>query len=174
MKENAFEITGGRPLSGIITPQGAKNEALQVLCTCLLTSEPVTFHNVPDIIDVNLLIELLEAMNVQVARPQKGTVVLQAADPDLEFFSSPEFKKKSGKLRGAVMMAGPLLARYGKAQIPQPGGSPATARRKSRSRAAIKLVAAASTPTFWVSKNSALLFGSTIPKTCLASKLKAD
>ncbi len=129
MKENAFEITGGRPLSGIITPQGAKNEALQVLCTCLLTSEPVTFHNVPDIIDVNLLIELLEAMNVQVARPQKGTVVLQAADPDLEFFSSPEFKKKSGKLRGAVMMAGPLLARYGKAQIPQPGGDKIGRRR---------------------------------------------
>lgn len=129
MKENAFEIAGGRPLSGIITPQGAKNEALQVLCTCLLTDAPVTFHNVPDIIDVNLLIDLLEAMNVQVSRPQKGTVVLQAADPDLQFFSSPEFKQKSGKLRGAVMMAGPLLARYGKAQIPQPGGDKIGRRR---------------------------------------------
>lgn len=129
MTKNAFEITGGRTLSGIITPQGAKNEALQVLCTCLLTSEPITFHNVPDIIDVNLLIELLEAMNVQVKRPKKGTVVLQAADPDLEFFASPEFKQKSGKLRGAVMMAGPLLARYGKAQIPQPGGDKIGRRR---------------------------------------------
>lgn len=129
MTENAFEIIGGRPLSGTITPQGAKNEALQVLCTCLLTDEPVTFHNVPDIIDVNLLIDLLEAMNVKVLRPQKGTVVLQATDPDLEFFASPEFKQKSGKLRGAVMMAGPLLARYGKAQIPQPGGDKIGRRR---------------------------------------------
>lgn len=129
MTENAFEIIGGRPLSGTITPQGAKNEALQVLCTCLLTDEPVTFRNVPDIIDVNLLIDLLEAMNVKVLRPQKGTVVLQATDPDLEFFASPEFKQKSGKLRGAVMMAGPLLARYGKAQIPQPGGDKIGRRR---------------------------------------------
>lgn len=129
MTENAFEIIGGQPLSGIITPQGAKNEALQVLCTCLLTDAPVTFHNVPDIIDVNLLIDLLEAMNVKVSRPQKGTVVLQATDPDLEFFASPEFKQKSGKLRGAVMMAGPLLARYGKAQIPQPGGDKIGRRR---------------------------------------------
>lgn len=129
MTENAFEIIGGQPLSGIITPQGAKNEALQVLCTCLLTDAPVTFHNVPDIIDVNLLIDLLEAMNVKVSRPQKGTVVLQATNPDLEFFASPEFKQKSGKLRGAVMMAGPLLARYGKAQIPQPGGDKIGRRR---------------------------------------------
>ncbi len=129
MKENAFEIIGGRPLSGTITPQGAKNEALQVLCTCLLTSEPITFHNVPDIIDVNLLLELLEAMSVKVSRPQKGTVVLEAVSPDLDFFSSPEFKQKSGKLRGAVMMAGPLLARYGKAQIPQPGGDKIGRRR---------------------------------------------
>ncbi len=129
MSQNAFEITGGQPLSGTITPQGAKNEALQVLCACLLTDEPVTYHNVPDIIDVNVIIELLEAMNVQVSRPKKGTVVLQAIEPDLAFFSSAEFKQKSSKLRGAVMMAGPLLARYGKAQIPQPGGDKIGRRR---------------------------------------------
>ncbi len=129
MPENAFEITGGHRLSGTITPQGAKNEALQVLCTCLLTAEPVTFYNVPDIIDVNLLIELLEAMQVTVTRPQPGTVILQADNPDLDFFNSPEFRKKSGKLRGAVMMAGPLLARYGRAQIPQPGGDKIGRRR---------------------------------------------
>ncbi len=125
----AFQIQGGRPLSGTIVPQGAKNEALQVLCTCLLTGEPVSYTNVPDIVDVNLLLELLGDMRVTVDRPAPGTVVLQAADPDLAYFSSDTFKKKSGRLRGSVMLAGPLLARYGRAEIPQPGGDKIGRRR---------------------------------------------
>ena len=126
---NAFQINGGKPLSGTITPQGAKNEALQVLCACLLTAEAVTYTHVPDIIDVNLLLELLGDMGVSVTRPTPGTVILKAENPDLEYFSSEAFKKKSGKLRGAVMMAGPLLARFGRAQIPQPGGDKIGRRR---------------------------------------------
>lgn len=126
---SSFEIRGGRQLKGSITPQGAKNEALQVLCAALLTDEPVTFTNVPDILDVNMLIELLGDMNVIVSRPEPHTVVLQAADVNLDYFTGQTFQRKSGKLRGAVMLAGPLLARYGKAIIPQPGGDKIGRRR---------------------------------------------
>ncbi|PZF73132.1 UDP-N-acetylglucosamine 1-carboxyvinyltransferase [Taibaiella soli] len=126
---NAFEIRGGRALAGSIKPQGAKNEALQVLCAALLTDQPVTFHNVPDILDVNLLIELLADVGVRVERPKPNTVILQATTIDTDFFSGPVFKKKSGKLRGAVMLAGPMLARFRKAQIPQPGGDKIGRRR---------------------------------------------
>lgn len=126
---SSFEIRGGRKLSGSITPQGAKNEALQVLCAALLTTEPVTFTNVPDILDVNMLIELLGDMNVTVTRPERNTVVLQADDVNLEYFAGQTFQHKSGKLRGAVMLAGPLLARYGHAMIPQPGGDKIGRRR---------------------------------------------
>jgi UDP-N-acetylglucosamine 1-carboxyvinyltransferase len=126
---NAFEIRGGHSLSGIITPQGAKNEALQVLCGALLTDEPVTFNNVPDILDVNTLIELLEDVGVTVSRPQRNTVILQANNIDPDYFIDQKFKKKSGKLRGAVMLAGPMLARFRKAHIPQPGGDKIGRRR---------------------------------------------
>lgn len=126
---NAFEIRGGRPLSGIITPQGAKNEALQVLCAALLTDQPVHFYNVPDILDVNLLLELLGDMGVKVDRPAPNTVILQASDINLDYFSGQTFKRKSGRLRGAVMLAGPLLARFHRAQIPQPGGDKIGRRR---------------------------------------------
>lgn len=125
----AFEIHGGNTLSGIITPQGAKNEALQVLCAALLTDEPVTFTNVPDILDVNMLIEVLGDMGVKVSRPAANTVVLQATDINTEYFTDKNFKKKSGKLRGAVMLAGPMLARFRKAHIPQPGGDKIGRRR---------------------------------------------
>lgn len=125
----AFEIRGGNTLSGIITPQGAKNEALQVLCAALLTDEPVTFTNVPDILDVNMLIEVLGDMGVKVSRPAANTVVLQATDINTEYFTDKDFKKKSGKLRGAVMLAGPMLARFRKAHIPQPGGDKIGRRR---------------------------------------------
>ena len=125
----AFEIRGGKSLSGSITPQGAKNEALQVLCTCLLTDEPITFTNVPDIIDVNLLIELLGDMGVDVQRPDRNTVILKANEINEDYFISQTYKQKSGKLRGAVMLAGPMLARYHKAQIPQPGGDKIGRRR---------------------------------------------
>ena len=118
---NAFEIRGGNKLSGTIVPQGAKNEALQVLCGALLTDERVTLTNVPDIADVNTLIELLEDMGVKTERPEKNTIVLQADNIDPEYFTTHAFKKKSGKLRGTVMLAGPMLARFRKAYIPQPG-----------------------------------------------------
>src|SRR3954463_15136838 len=108
----AFEIRGGRPLQGTITPQGAKNEALQVLCAALLTDEPVTYTNVPDIVDVNTLIELLGDMGVTVERPAANTVILHAKNIDPDFFIDKSFKKKSGRLRGAVMLAGPTLARF--------------------------------------------------------------
>jgi UDP-N-acetylglucosamine 1-carboxyvinyltransferase len=126
---NAFEIHGGRPLFGEITPQGAKNEALQVLCAALLTDERVTLTNVPDIVDVNTLIELLEDMGVKIERPERNTVVLQADDIDPDFFSTHAFKSKSGKLRGTVMLAGPMLARFRRAYIPQPGGDKIGRRR---------------------------------------------
>lgn len=125
----AFEIRGGCSLSGEIVPQGAKNEALQVLCAALLTDQPVTYTNVPDILDVNTLIELLEDMGVRVERPRPNTVILQALDINTEYFTDPTFKKKSGRLRGAVMLAGPMLARYRKAHIPQPGGDKIGRRR---------------------------------------------
>jgi len=124
-----FEIYGGMPLKGSITPQGAKNEALQVLCAALLTSQPVTLHNVPSIVDVNMLIELFEDMGVKVERPSPNTVKLQADNIDPDYFSTHAYKKKSGKLRGTVMLAGPLLARYHKAYIPQPGGDKIGRRR---------------------------------------------
>jgi len=126
---NAFEIRGGKQLSGSITPQGAKNEALQVLCAALLTDERVTLTNVPDIVDVNTLIELLEDMGVKVDRPGKNKIILQADNIDPDYFTTHAFKKKSGKLRGTVMLAGPLLARFRKAYIPQPGGDKIGRRR---------------------------------------------
>jgi UDP-N-acetylglucosamine 1-carboxyvinyltransferase len=126
---SAFEIRGGRSLNGIIQPQGAKNEALQVLCAALLTDQPVTYVNVPDILDVNMLIELMEDMGVKVERPKPNTVILQADNVNPDFFIDKNFKKKSGKLRGAVMLAGPMLARYQRAHIPQPGGDKIGRRR---------------------------------------------
>jgi UDP-N-acetylglucosamine 1-carboxyvinyltransferase len=126
---NAFEIRGGKPLHGTIVPQGAKNEALQVLCAALLTSEPVTYTNVPDIIDVNLLLELLGDMGVEVTRGGSGEVTLQANNINTEYFSGQTFKHKSGRMRGSVMVAGPMLARFRKAQIPQPGGDKIGRRR---------------------------------------------
>ncbi len=126
---SAFEICGGRTLRGTVTPQGAKNEALQVLCAALLTSEPVTYHNVPDILDVNLLLDLMSDMGVRVDRPVPGTIILHAASVDTVFFSGDEFKRKSGRLRGAVMFAGPMLARFRQAQIPPPGGDKIGRRR---------------------------------------------
>jgi len=125
----AFEIRGGNTLNGTITPQGAKNEALQVLCAALLTDEPVTFTNVPDILDVNMLIEVLGDMGVKVSRLAANTVVLQATNINTEYFTDKNLKKKSGKLRGAVMLAGPMIARFRKAHIPQPGGDKIGRRR---------------------------------------------
>ena len=117
-----FEVVGGKKLSGEITPQGAKNEALQIISAVLLTDEEVTIHNIPDIIDVNLLIELLKEINVSVNRIDRHTCQFKANQVDVDYLQSDAFHKKSGRLRGSVMLAGPLLARYKKAYLPKPGG----------------------------------------------------
>lgn len=126
---NAFEVQGGKQLSGEIIPQGAKNEALQVISAVLLTPEKVTITNIPDILDVNLLIELLGDMNVKIERPQRDTCTFQADDVNIDYLHSETFRKKSGRLRGSVMLAGPLLARFKKAFIPKPGGDKIGRRR---------------------------------------------
>src|SRR5688500_9250752 len=126
---NSFEVIGGKKLKGDIIPQGAKNEALQIISAVLLTPEKVTISNIPDILDVNLLIELLGDIGVKVSRVSRATCEFQADDIDFVYLESPEFKKKSGRLRGSVMMAGPLLARFGKAYIPKPGGDKIGRRR---------------------------------------------
>jgi len=126
---NSFEVRGGKKLSGEITPQGAKNEALQIISAVLLTPEKVTLTNIPDILDVNLLIELLGEMNVKIERPQRDTCIFQADDVNIDYLHSDAFKKKSGKLRGSVMLAGPMLARFKKAFIPKPGGDKIGRRR---------------------------------------------
>lgn len=125
----SFEVTGGKKLSGSINPQGAKNEALQILSAVLLTPEKVTITNIPDILDVNMLIELLADMNVKVERPKRDTCIFQADDINLDYLHSEAFRKKSGQLRGSVMFAGPLLARFRKAFIPKPGGDKIGRRR---------------------------------------------
>jgi UDP-N-acetylglucosamine 1-carboxyvinyltransferase len=126
---NSFEIIGGTPLNGTVKPQGAKNEALQVISAVLLTPEPVKIANIPDILDVNALIDLLQDMGVTVNRVNRQTAIFEAKNINLDYLISADFKKKSGKLRGAVMLAGPLLARFGKAYIPQPGGDKIGRRR---------------------------------------------
>ena len=126
---NAFEIRGGKPLKGEITPQGAKNEALQILSAVLLTPEKVTISNIPDIKDVNKLIELLGDLGVEVNRLSKDTYEFKAEKINLDFFQSQTFKEKGGSLRGSIMIVGPLLARFGKAAIPKPGGDKIGRRR---------------------------------------------
>jgi UDP-N-acetylglucosamine 1-carboxyvinyltransferase len=126
---NAFEIIGGKPLKGEITPQGAKNEALQVLSAVLLTPEKVTISNIPDIKDVNKLIELLGDMGVIVEKLAPDTYSFEAKNIDQDFFLSDAFKSKGGGLRGSIMIVGPLLARFGKASIPKPGGDKIGRRR---------------------------------------------
>ena len=125
---SAFIIEGGHPLKGTITPQGAKNEALQVICATLLTSEPVTIENIPDIRDVNNLIQLLKDIGVKVECMGKG-LTFQASDLDLAYLESDEFVQKCAALRGSVLMIGPLLARMRKAIITKPGGDKIGRRR---------------------------------------------
>ncbi len=124
-----FEVTGGRKLKGEIVPQGAKNEALQVLCAVLLTSEKVTISNIPDIVDVNKLIDLLRDLGVKVEKSGHEEYTFQADQVNVEFFNSAEFKKKGSALRGSIMIVGPLLARFGRGYIPKPGGDKIGRRR---------------------------------------------
>uniref|UniRef100_UPI004055C46E UDP-N-acetylglucosamine 1-carboxyvinyltransferase n=1 Tax=Alistipes sp. TaxID=1872444 RepID=UPI004055C46E len=124
-----FQVEGGHRLSGEITPQGAKNEALQILCATLLTRERVVVNNVPQILDVLQLIELLKAMGVKVERLSEDSYAFQAEEINLEYLQSEDYRRRGAKLRGSVMMLGPLLARYGVAYIPKPGGDKIGRRR---------------------------------------------
>jgi UDP-N-acetylglucosamine 1-carboxyvinyltransferase len=124
-----FEVEGGHRLHGEIVPQGAKNEALQILCAVLLTSEPVTISNLPDIVDVNKLIDILKSMGVKVERLAKDSYKFQADDLDQDYLVSPEFSHKARALRGSIMLVGPLLARFGRASISRPGGDKIGRRR---------------------------------------------
>lgn len=126
---HSFEVRGGNKLSGEITPQGAKNEALQIISAVLLTPEKITVSNIPDILDVNLLIELLGEMNVKIERPRRDTCIFQADNVNIEYLHSEAYKNKSGRLRGSVMLAGPMLSRFRKAFIPKPGGDKIGRRR---------------------------------------------
>lgn len=126
---SSFEIQGGLQLNGSITPQGAKNEALQILCAVLLTPEAVTVNNIPDILDVNKLIELLGAMGVQVTKNGPGSYTFKSESVDLDYMETEEFRKQASSLRGSVMILGPMLARFGKGSIPKPGGDKIGRRR---------------------------------------------
>src|SRR5512133_3031026 len=124
-----FIVSGGKQLSGEITPQGAKNEALQVICATLLTPNKVTIKNIPDIADVGKLIELLGCMGVRVTRESDSVTSFEAVEIDLDFLQTGEFRKLSSALRGSIMIVGPLLARFGRAFIPKPGGDKIGRRR---------------------------------------------
>ncbi|MBP3219115.1 MAG: UDP-N-acetylglucosamine 1-carboxyvinyltransferase [Prevotella sp.] len=125
----SFIIEGGNPLSGTIIPQGAKNEALQVICATLLSSDPVIIRNIPDILDVNNLIQLLQDIKVKVTRLSRNDYQFQADGVDLAYLESDEFVRKCAALRGSVLMIGPLLSRYGKAVVAEPGGDKIGRRR---------------------------------------------
>lgn len=125
----AFIIEGGHPLSGTITPQGAKNEALQIICATLLTQERVVINNIPDILDIRNLIQLLKDIGVNVERLSRNDYAFEAKELNLSYLESDDFLQKSASLRGSVMMIGPLLARYGKAIIAKPGGDKIGRRR---------------------------------------------
>jgi UDP-N-acetylglucosamine 1-carboxyvinyltransferase len=124
-----FEVTGGLKLHGELQPQGAKNEALQILCACLLTSEPVRLDNLPDILDVRHLIELIKGLGVKVSRHNPHSCTFEATTVDLDYFGTHEFQSNAKKIRGSVMLLAPLLARYKKAVLPKPGGDKIGRRR---------------------------------------------
>ena len=125
----SLKIKGGCKLQGEIVPQGAKNEAMQILCACLLTEEKVTIHNLPDILDINNLIALLEGMGVMIERPTRHDITLQAKEINFNYFHLTAYQNTASKLRGSVMMTGPMLARFGKAYMPKPGGDKIGRRR---------------------------------------------
>lgn len=119
---SSFVIQGGKKLNGSITPQGAKNEALQIICATLLTPEKVTISNIPLIKDVKNLIDLIRDMGVKVGKVDRNTFTFEAIDINLDYLKSDTFRKKGASLRGSIMILGPLLARFGVGYIPQPGG----------------------------------------------------
>jgi UDP-N-acetylglucosamine 1-carboxyvinyltransferase len=138
----SFQIEGGHSLKGNITPQGAKNEALQILCAVLLTEETVTISNIPDIVDVNKLISLLQKMGVKVAFLEKGKYAFTADAVDLNFLETQEYKTDAKQLRGSVMLVGPMLSKFGKGSIPRPGGDKIGRRRLDTHFEGLKLLGA--------------------------------
>ncbi len=126
---SSFKIIGGKKLTGEITPQGAKNEALQVLCASLLTNEPVHYSNLPDISDINRLLEMLSGLGVKIEKKSKSEYTVTAENIDLDYLRTNDFKTKASSLRGSIMILGPLLARFGKAYLPHPGGDKIGRRR---------------------------------------------
>ena len=126
---SSFEVKGGNALKGTIIPQGAKNEALQILSAVVLSNDPITISNIPNIVDVNLLIELLHEMGVSIEKLNEGVYRFQADKIDPQYLASEDFRKKSGRLRGSVMLAGPILARFNIAYLPKPGGDKIGRRR---------------------------------------------
>jgi UDP-N-acetylglucosamine 1-carboxyvinyltransferase len=129
LKMSSFKITGGKALKGEIVPQGAKNEALQILCAVLLTKEPITIHNIPNIRDVNQLIDLLGDLGVKRTRLSDSSIRFEASDVNIDFLETETYRKKAAALRGSVMLLGPLLARFKKGRIPRPGGDKIGRRR---------------------------------------------
>ena len=126
---SSFIIEGGRKLSGEIEPQGAKNEALQILCAVLLTPEKITINNLPDIVDINILIDLLSDLGVKIQKLSQSSYTFQSDEINLDYLTSDEFKTKGTRIRGSIMIVGPLLARFGKGYIPKPGGDKIGRRR---------------------------------------------
>ena len=138
----SFQIEGGHRLNGNITPQGAKNEALQILSAVLLTEDTVTISNLPDIIDVNKLIGLLKKMGVKVSSIEKGKYIFKADAIDLNFLDTLEYKTDAKQLRGSVMLVGPMLSKYGKGSLPRPGGDKIGRRRLDTHFEGLKLLVA--------------------------------
>ena len=138
----SFEIEGGHKLKGAITPQGAKNEALQTLCAVLLTDEKVTISNIPNIVDVNKLINLLKNFGVKVNLLSKGKYQFQADQVDMDFLNSSQYKNEAKQLRGSVMLVGPMLSRFGKGSVPRPGGDKIGRRRLDTHFEGLKLLGA--------------------------------
>jgi UDP-N-acetylglucosamine 1-carboxyvinyltransferase len=128
-KMGTFVVEGGKPLSGTIEPQGAKNEALQILCAVLLTAEPVEITNVPDIVDINKLLDILQSLGVRIEKKGSNHYLFQADQVNLEYLKSDDFKTDGRKIRGSIMLVGPMLTRFGKGYIPRPGGDKIGRRR---------------------------------------------
>ncbi|PHI18289.1 UDP-N-acetylglucosamine 1-carboxyvinyltransferase [Lewinellaceae bacterium SD302] len=129
MNNGTFTVEGGHRLSGAITPQGAKNEALQIICACLLTAEPVRLENLPDIEDVRKLLALVEGLGAKLERHDKNTVTITAANIDIDYVLSADYVRDASRIRGSVMLIAPLLARFGRASLPKPGGDKIGRRR---------------------------------------------
>ena len=129
MSLDAFKVEGGHSLSGEITPQGAKNETLQIVAATLLTGDEVVINNIPDIRDVNALIQLLRDLGVKVNKLETGSYSFKADNVNLEYLTTPEFKNQAGRLRGSILIIGPLLSRFRKAYMPKPGGDKIGRRR---------------------------------------------